>query len=794
MRVTPVDLTTGFGKDNAKAFNAQDVLCWIPEAAEGASVSPMKLRCAPGLNPYVDMSDSPVRGMHVAQDRMFVVAGSTLWEVTGLESARPWGTIPGVGRVEAAHNLLPTGHEVMFVNGSAGYVFDTRTNTFAKVTDAGYPGSWTVDYIDGYMMQADPFGRFAFYSDVAQAKEYNTLDRFDSEVSPDKIVRPIVSQSEVVVFSERSTEFFANTGATTGTFQSRRVSMERGIGKARYSAFRLDNSIFWLGDDGVFYRLNGYNAQPIAPRAIQDAIKGYDWSQCIGYAIEAEGHKLAYWTFPGGKTFGYDVVTGLWHRMASPGLSRWRVSHLVKWRGKWYGGDFQRGRVYEVDWSIADDNGELVERELITPHLHDGLNAITPLRMELLFNTGGDVSRGRAIVRAVTVTGNLPDGAEGDMVSATYTAIGGVGPYTYSVVSGAVPTGLSLSSGGVLSGTVTAGGSFTWTVQATDSEGRTAVTVDTATFIEARETLALGEVTVGVYGFQSSPSGLSFASPAIIPSPGFPATDFAITSTGRMVVVSGLTTARYSDNGGGTWTSVTIPTVNVSSAAGVFFKSGVLLIPGGQSGSGILRSVNNSVSYSVVESTRAIGNIAGHPSLFVALSTTSAPSYSTNLGETWSAEGPRLDMTADAFSAPSASGGASDGTRVLFCGQAFFSGAAAFGAAVAYTSNGTDWTIKRIEATPTTQATSAAYHSGIWIVGCQNGDVYRSTDLATWARVAQFLGRVEKVAHNGVSFYVCGAASGAGYIYRSATGLAGSWASVSHPFSLRVESIAAVPA
>jgi hypothetical protein len=150
-------------------------------------------------------------------------------------------------------------------------------------------------------------------------------------------------------------------------------------------------------------------------------------------------------------------------------------------------------------------------------------------------------------------------------------------------------------------------------------------------------------------------------------------------------------------------------------------------------------------------------------------------------------------MTEDAFSSPNASGGATDGTIVLFCGQAFFAGTAAFGAAVAYTSNGTAFTIKRIESTPTTQATSAAYHNGVWVVGCQNGDVYRSADLLTWTRVAQFLGRVEKVAHNGVSFYVCGAASGAGYIYRSVSALAGSWVTVTHPFLLRVESISVIP-
>lgn len=754
MRVTPVDLTTGFGKDNAKTFNAQDLVCWIPEPAEGASTSPMKLRCAPGLNPFADVSDNPVRGMHVAQDRFFVVAGSTLWEITGLESAVPRGTIPGVGRVEAAHNLLPTGHEVMFVNGSAGYVFDTRNNTFAKVTDEGYPGSWTVDYIDGYMMQADPFGRFAFFSDIARAKEYNTLDRFDSEVSPDKIVRLIVSQSEVVVFSERSTEFFANTGATTGTFQSRRVSMERGIGKARYSAVRLDNSIFWLGDDGIFYRLNGYSAQPIAPGSIQKAITPYDWSQCIAYAMEDQAHKIAYWTFPGGKTFAYDVVTGLWHRMASPGLDRWRVSHLVKWRGTWYAGDFQRGRVYAVDWTIADDNNQLVERELITPHLQDGLNKITPLRMDLLFNTGGSPALGRTVERALTISGDMAGGFVGDEPATVYSAAGGVGPYVFSIASGVLPTGLSLSSDGVISGNVTADGTYSWVVRVTDSRGMTADLTDGAVFAPVLAVYFSGDSTTtsGGDGFSISLTGISI--PAVtVTAPTTTWSSHVVLSTGRIIFVSGPVTARYSDNGGAANTSVTIPSISVSGESGAYSFGGRIFIPT-KSATGILASTDSGLSYTAKPSGANSRNIAGKPGLLCILSTTNQPSFSTDNGDTWSAYGTRLDALTPTFAA-SGQIGATDGVNVVFCGDSFKSGTG-FVTAVAATTDGATYAVHRVSETFVDAATSVFYGGGMWVVGTNQGRVYKSTALTgPWELVASTGARIGSIAFNKSRFFFC---------------------------------------
>ncbi|MHC1654666.1 putative Ig domain-containing protein [Stenotrophomonas maltophilia] len=50
---------------------------------------------------------------------------------------------------------------------------------------------------------------------------------------------------------------------------------------------------------------------------------------------------------------------------------------------------------------------------------------------------------------------------------------GGTAPYTYALASGSLPAGITLASNGTLSGTPTAGGSFTFSVTATDSSGGT---------------------------------------------------------------------------------------------------------------------------------------------------------------------------------------------------------------------------------------------------------------------------------------------------------------------------------
>lgn len=66
---------------------------------------------------------------------------------------------------------------------------------------------------------------------------------------------------------------------------------------------------------------------------------------------------------------------------------------------------------------------------------------------------------------------SVPNGTVGVAYSQTISASGGTSPYTYSISAGSLPAGINLSSGGVLSGTPTAGGTFNYTIDATDNSG-----------------------------------------------------------------------------------------------------------------------------------------------------------------------------------------------------------------------------------------------------------------------------------------------------------------------------------
>jgi hypothetical protein len=68
----------------------------------------------------------------------------------------------------------------------------------------------------------------------------------------------------------------------------------------------------------------------------------------------------------------------------------------------------------------------------------------------------------------------MPSGVVNTAYTATFSATGGAGGNTFSLSNGALPPGLQLSSAGVISGTPTAFGTFSFTVQVTDLNNNTA--------------------------------------------------------------------------------------------------------------------------------------------------------------------------------------------------------------------------------------------------------------------------------------------------------------------------------
>lgn len=390
MRWQPFQIIGGSYADETRDWSVQDTVNYMTVGAErNGTRSASLLKSAPGLKLFCDLGTSaPIRGAHNAEGLFLVVSGNSLFSISPKGVATNLGTIPGVGRVSMAHNQITGGNQIAIANGLGGYVYDTVKGTLSQITDPGFVGAIFFDYIDSFIAGVEPGRRFWFTSALADATSYNTLDQYEAEGAPDPIVGLIVSHREVWVMGSRTIEPFIDDGTATGTFQrAYGMVMQRGLAST-FAAALLDNSVFWLGDDGVVYRANGYQPVRISTFPIEQAIAQCNTAQAFAFTFEDEGHKVFYLTFPDGMTWGYDVASGEWHRRQSYGLQRWRLNTLTAWNGGWYGGDYSNGKIYKLAWDTQDENGAILEKRRTTGYLSDDGNRIVVDGLQLIIETG----------------------------------------------------------------------------------------------------------------------------------------------------------------------------------------------------------------------------------------------------------------------------------------------------------------------------------------------------------------------------------------------------------------------
>lgn len=393
MRWQDLPIVGGSYRDDTRPWSVQDTINLIPVQAEQAGTrTPALLRCAPGFSLFSTGAQSaPCRGLHNVEGTLYGVVGDKLyrWGLDGAATAL--GGIPGVERVSMAHNQIAGGNQIAIAANNAGYVYDTVAGTLTQITDDGFPGSIQFGYLSQSILGIDPSRNFAFWSAIADATSYNTLDRVQAEAAPDKIVGMAVTHSEWWLFGERTVQpFYINTNASAqgdAFLPMTNTVIEVGCA-SRDSIINMDNSVFWLGNDGIVYRANGYQPQRISTHAIEQAIAKCNRTAAFAFTFEDRGHKVYYLSFADGETWGYDAASGEWHRRESYGMRRWRLNDLVYCSGKWLGGDYANGKLYALDWDMQTEDGYPFERRRITPAIADSQNPIIVNGFQVIADNG----------------------------------------------------------------------------------------------------------------------------------------------------------------------------------------------------------------------------------------------------------------------------------------------------------------------------------------------------------------------------------------------------------------------
>lgn len=128
------------------------------------------------------------------------------------------------------------------------------------------------------------------------------------------------------------------------------------------------------------------------------------------------------------------------------------------------------GRIVAWAWQFGDGSSAEVE---VPTHTY-AAGGTYPVTLTVTDDRGASTSTTESITvyepLRITTAG-LPDAKKKTAYSATLQASGGSAPYSWKVTAGSLPSGLLLGADGALSGTPKNPGSFSFTVEATDTRG-----------------------------------------------------------------------------------------------------------------------------------------------------------------------------------------------------------------------------------------------------------------------------------------------------------------------------------
>ena len=355
----------------ARSVNAADnrMVNMYPEIVpEGGKNSAFLSRC-PGLLRLVAAGSGPVRGLWVLKEYLYAVSGDTFYRLNLIDNTSRWrvkilGTVTGTGPVSMSDN----GTQIFIACNPDGFIYNSTTEVFAKITDPDFPGAVKVGYLDGYFVFNEPNSARVWVTSLLDGLSVDPLDFASAEGDPDGVVSLIVDHREAWLFGSNSIEVWYNAGLPDFPLQRIQGAFNEIGCEAPYSVAKLDNGLFWLGSDargrGIVYRANGYTGQRISTHAVEWQIQQYgNMSDAIGYTYQQDGHAFYVLIFPTAQTtWVYDVATGAWHERAgwsNGNFVRHRSNCQAAYNNQIIVGDFENGNIYAFDLNEYADNGDV---------------------------------------------------------------------------------------------------------------------------------------------------------------------------------------------------------------------------------------------------------------------------------------------------------------------------------------------------------------------------------------------------------------------------------------------------
>lgn len=311
----------------------------------------------PGLVQFATVGDGPIRGLYRQAGTFngdFLTVSAAQWfrvNAAGVETLL--GDVPGADR----NNAAATSARAITVSDGIAYSTNGTTVTAVVMPDGRLVGS--VAQLNGYFILTELNTARFYWIEPGQVNP-DGLSFATTESTPGANKKVERVGDELWFFKDEGVEVWYPTGDADLPFQrTPGRNYDKGC-RNRDTVVRFDNSVAWVGNDGIVYR--GDNA-PVrfSDNSIEEQLRLSTMESLSAWSYAEDGHTMYVLTMDTG-TWAYDVSTQQWSEFESYNRPVWRA-HIGE-VGENYNvcGDDELGLLYRLDPNVPNDNGDFLTR------------------------------------------------------------------------------------------------------------------------------------------------------------------------------------------------------------------------------------------------------------------------------------------------------------------------------------------------------------------------------------------------------------------------------------------------
>lgn len=326
--------------------------------------TPLALYTSPGLllDALVDTGPTRSNGVKWKGDLYFVTANTFVRRNT----SGVWTTIGTINTSSGWCVIAKGRNYIALVDGTDGWAYDGTT--FSQIVDADFPaGATHLSYLNGRWIANQANSDRFYLSDNENPYAWDPLNFATAEANPDNVLAHTSTNRDVYFIGEDTTQIYYDSGNLDFPLSPYQDVIEIGI-DARYSMAKSAQGIFFLAvneeGDRAVVRVTGFTSSIVSDDDLNWQINALSvTSDAIGSVYRHKGQTWYQLTFPSSDvTYRLNVDKGGWYQVRSSGIGRFRGVGIGVLGNKVICGDYENGRMYQLDYATYTENGVAIER------------------------------------------------------------------------------------------------------------------------------------------------------------------------------------------------------------------------------------------------------------------------------------------------------------------------------------------------------------------------------------------------------------------------------------------------